>query len=909
MSLIMSFSDSQFKSIELNRSDFDRHLPAFDENLESNFKLSLKAYYHQCQERLIELMQEGMHPSLLLGIRSRMIDDVISRAFNYYESQVIKKIRYHGPRMTVLAQGGYGREEMNLYSDIDILFLHPQRKGEYFETVSESILYFLWDCACDVGHASRNIRDCREIFHEDVTAMTALLDMRYICGDSDLFEELQNEVQSWLDSESIQKKFFQAKTQERENRIKKYGDSVFVLEPNVKENAGSLRDIQLASWLAKIQKKKSSFEDLAKLKLLTHDEVSQLRMAQNFFWKIRNEIHLIVKRKIDVLSFDRQIQIASKLGFEDDENGILAVEKFMQLYYNLAYDVFNITNRLLRKMRGEQSLFFKLKQKIGSKKIDESFRVLDNRISIRNPETLHKKPVKIMRAFEHVQKLGLPLDAETKDHIRAIVSSLHDDYCSDPKAVEIFRSIVSTYKNLGLVFFEMHDSYFLETWMPEFKPLRSRVQHDIYHTYTVDTHSVFALKEIELLAKGDYDDQFDFYREVLEQIEKPEMLNLGLLLHDVGKGRGGNHSVKGAVLAEDITQRFNYNDKEKFLIDFLIRSHLMMPHLSQRRDLDDPELITKFARSMESVDQLNMLFILTWADIRAVGPQAWTEWKGVLLRKLYDRAKEVLTKGDLSQEKISKKKDSLRKLLRQDTNLQEDDLEEFLGIMPDRYFFGLNIEEILTHFKLYQKTLKEKIVLDYERLEDLNMYDLSFWTLNTPRVFSQVTGVMLYYSINIVRADIYQTSNGYVLVHLRVYIASSLAADSQGLFERLQSTIEEVLLGRQSVKALLEGKELPDYLKKKNYNKKKSVIKIDNDISAYNTVIDIYTNDRLGLLYDITKLLNDQACFIEVSKISTKVDQVADIFYVKDIFGHKITSPDKKKKLKDSLTELLEGES
>ncbi|EKD42627.1 MAG: hypothetical protein ACD_73C00080G0001, partial [uncultured bacterium] len=753
--------------------------------------------------------------------------------------------------------------------------------------------------------------ECKKLFFEDLTIMTSMLDARFLAGDEDHAALLIYEIRQLLRSPNVQRKLIQKKLEEKQTRIQKYGGSVFVLEPNVKECAGTLRDLQLPIWIAKIEGLATSYEELEQHGYLTSEELKTLLYSRNFLWRVRNELHLMCHKKVDLLTFQRQESIAPKLDFENDENGILAVEKFMQTYYSIAYNVYTITDKLIRAMLPENSGFSKLIRRIKSKSLDADFKIQEGQIVLKSKSLFTREPGKMLQLFKHVQDQGLPLSPETKDAVTLSSRNINEEFRSDNENIKIFREMMNHYNNFGMVLFAMHETHFLDEWMPEFKKLRCRVQHDMYHIYTIDTHSIFAVNELSKLYAGDYDNEFPQYAQLLAQVKRPEMLTMGLFLHDIGKGEGGNHSVKGAVIAEKVTSRLCYNDEEKKQIDFLIQSHLMMPHISQRRDLDDQDLIIKFARSMENLDKLNMLALLTWADIRAVGPDAWTEWKGSLLSKLYDRAKEVIEKGEFSPEKTREKIARVREALFSKLShvIKLEDLQEYLSLMPNRYYFACNETEIADHFNLnHQLKTRHPVVCFVKELKDEKMSIIEVIAINTPQMFSHLTGLMLSYGLSIHRADLFLMRNGYVLARLWVTDFKGAIPVIADLSSKIEDDLKNVLTGKIIVSQLIEKRKLPDYLMKKAVQKAKTSIMIDNDVSAYSTVIEIYTHDRLGLLYDIIRTLNHLGCYVEISKISTKVEQVSDVFYVKDIFGHKIMGADKLKAIKDQLKHMIESE-
>lgn len=904
----MSLPLAHLEPIELHPQDFERYLPDLV-LCDKPLKEIAKIYLDECLTCLQQLHELNFHSEHLLGIRSLMIDRLVIFLFHECEKQALQKTKEQKMLATLVAAGGYGRGEMNIYSDIDLLFLYPQKKGAYIEILTEKMLYILWDTGLEIGHATRTVNECKKLFFEDITIMTSLLDLRYICGEKDQFNQLQNSIARILKNSSQTKKLIKAKLEERKNRLFKNGGSVFVLEPNVKECAGTLRDFQHMLWLAKLDGHSGNFEDLLASHLLTKEEYDHLLVARNFLWRIRNEIHLLVGRKAELLTFHRQEKIAKKLGFVDSPKGILAVEQFMQTYYQLASEVASITERVSRRITFEEvKPFRRFFKRIQSEILDDVFRVEKDQIIVRSKDIFKKEPIYLMHLFAHVQKTGFSIDQQTKELASEASKNLNNDFRHNKKAIKLFRQMLGTYKNLGQTLMAMHEVHFLEEWMPEFKKLRCRVQHDSYHIYTIDTHSIFAVNELSKLVNGDYHQEFPLYEEVLAQVKKPEILTLGLFLHDIGKGEGGNHSVKGAEIANHVTTRLKFNRLEKRGVEFLILSHLMMPHLSQRRDLEDPELIIQFAESMKTMDKLNMLFLLTWGDIRAVGPEAWTNWKGKLLESLYQKAKKVLTEKIFSKEKSKEQIEHIKEELfsKMSSQYSPEEFQYYVSIMPKRYFFAVSKEEVEKHFKMYRESKGESIVFSAFTEEASPLTDICLLTTQLPEVLSLAAGVMLLYSINVIRVDVFRSKEGQLLTILRVTNDQGKPIEEGTLLKNIELTLKKVLREETGVKELLEKNRPPDYLVKKPIQKAESRVLIDNDVSAYYTVIDVYTHDRLGLLYDILKTLNQQGCYVDVSKISTKVEQVTDVFYVKDIFGQKITSKEKIQSIKGALQKVVD---
>lgn len=441
--------------------------------------------------------------------------------------------------------------------------------------------------------------------------------------------------------------------------------------------------------------------------------------------------------------------------------------------------------------------------------------------------------------------------------------------------------------------------------------IRNRVQHDIYHVYTVDTHSIFAVNELSLLLHDErYQKDFKSYFEAVGECLRPELLSLGLLFHDIGKGQGGNHSVIGAKMARTIMQRFGFSEHDIEVVEFLVLSHLLMPYLSQRRDLEDYNMLTEFARSMGSLERLNMLYVLTWADIRAVSAEAWTEWKGHLLQTLYQRTSDLITNNQTSEEFVKKRVSTVRQAIlnRMKDRVDGSKLEAFLDSISPRYIVAHSDDEVFQHFSLITNHDDKNMLFVESSEPHETLSEVLLYTWNNPRLIPLVTGVMLSLDVNILQLESFVLKDGHVFLKMGLQ-SQGRSLKRSGIFETIRETLSAVFTGEKNVDELILKRKKPSYLNKDPIRKQEAVVNIDNDVSAYYTVIDIFTHDRLGLLYDVITCLVEQGCYVEVSKISTKVDQVVDTFYVKDIFGHKFLSKSKINEIKSALLKILDPQS
>jgi [protein-PII] uridylyltransferase len=896
-----------YKPVDMDPLDHERFLPELVLSSSDTVTADCKTYLDQCYKKVEQLMEHGFTAMAVHAVRSKMIDRLVINLFVWYETELANSGKIKKGSYALLATGGYGRQEMSLLSDIDLLVLYESGKPDHYQAIMEKLLYVLWDLKLDVGHALRKLSECRELM-KDQTIFTSLLDLRLLYGSKSLFDKLGKVRHSLAKNNVFLKKYFHEKFDERSERLRKYGGSVYLLEPNLKEGEGGLRDIHLIRWFGQVLGMKT-LEDMLQAGYLDKEMMDCLQNTLDFFLTIRNRLHMKGARKNDQLGFDFQISIAKEMGFVDDETGILGVEKFMQAYYTFASQIDHVLSVVVHKMAAKkQNRFSRWVSRIKAKKLDQYFKIVDGQIAATSSNVFEKHPNNLMKIFCYVQETACPIHFETKGLINRYLYLVDDDFRTNEENRATFKQIMSEYKNLGTTLFAMHAVHFFDRFIPEFRKIRNRMQHDAYHVYTVDTHSIFALNDLsKLLGDEKYLQKFPLYRKAMLAAKRPDLLTLGLLFHDIGKGEGGNHSVIGAEIANQITARLGYSKEDQEVVEFLVLSHLLMAHLSQRRDIDDPQLIYEFARSMRNVDYLNMLYVLTWADIRAVSAEAWTDWKGHLLTNLYTKTKELLSGEELTREMAIKRVHRVREdvLKRMKEQVDEDELKQFLESISQRYVLSHSDKEILEHFNLIKKHDDSQLLFE-ARDEQSSISKVLIYTLSNPRILPLITGVMLALDINVLSMEAFSLTDGHVFIEMQVQSRYKECLQKAGLVALLEKTLNEVFLGKNYIEDLIAKRKRPKFMVKKPVQKADTKIAVDNDVSAYYTVIDVFAHDRLGILYDIINTLVQHGCYVEVSKISTKVEQIVDSFYIKDIFGHKILAKKKLSEIKDALMKVID---
>lgn len=899
------------KPIKISAENFEKYIPGFQ--LLDHEILSAQDYIKKCDERVKALVSHDYSATDIHRVRSLMMDRLICGLFSKHEATALSEQVQKGQskEYVLIATGGYAREEMSLFSDIDLLLLHRSKSSKTYKPLMEKLLYVLWDLKLDVGHAVRKLNECEDLMKAEQTIFTSMLDLRPLTGSPDLFQELVDLRNSLIRNKKNKRKFFQAKLDERASRLEKYGRSVYLLQPNIKEGEGALRDLHFIRWLAGLVGIKTGFQGLYQNDFIDKAELQFLEYALEYFLDLRNRLHLLSKKRNDQMTFDMQEGLSKRMRYYDEDEGILGVERFMQNYYAVATRVNKIVNTLIKKIVSfEQGFFSNLIKRLQSKKIDGNFKVVNRQIMASNHKIFSEHPSLLMLVFRYAQQFGFDIHFETKDLIENHLNLVDENFRKQSEVNFLFRQIISDFHNLGHTLFVMHQVQFIDRFIPEFGKIRNRIQHDAYHAFTVDTHSILAINEISnLFCEKKYQEKFPSYREALLSIQRPDLLTLGLLFHDIGKGGGGDHCVLGGKLATDITSRFGYSKAEQEIIEFLVLSHLMMSHLSQRRDINDHQLISEFAHSIGSLDRLNMLYVLTWADIRAVGTDTWTDWRGGLLTSLYEKTLNILTSREDSQDVVRRRVADVRKAIlhRMKSQIDENQLEKFLESISPRYVLAHTDAEIYDHFHFIMGHDDSKLSFMEKEIPDSSVSDLFIYTMNNPRIVPLATGVMLALEINILAMEFFMLSDGHVFIKMRVQTKYKESLRKEHLVPTLERYLNDVFTGKNKVEDLIQRRQRAEFMVRRPIQRARTQILVDNDVSAYYTVIDVFAHDRLGLLYDIVKCLVTNGCYVEVSKISTKVEQVVDSFYVKDIFGHKITSKQKLTEIKQSLLNVIEG--
>lgn len=879
-----------------------------DSRVEVDLKALGRSYLERGRRVLFERHRQGAGGMEVAAAYSTVMDHLIRYLFSSLGAELLPRFPGHGAGLALVAQGGYGRGELNPYSDIDLLFLHNGRVRPFFAALNERVLHTLWDLGLDVGHATRSIAECIRLGESDMKIRTALLDARFLCGDFQLFGAFNKNLEGKLLKKGIGR-FVREKIAESDARHKIYGGSVYLLEPEVKEGLGGLRDIQTARWIARAKIKAKDLDSLVSHGIISAADLAGLKESQDFLMRVRNEMHFATGKHQDQLTFEQQEKVSDALGFES-EGTLRGVEVFMRAYYLHAMQISRLAELIVHRVTDcdKPRLADKL---IFGRVLREGVRLSKGHINIAKPEILQNDPASLIRIFDDAQKYRCRLSHETRELLRGHLHLIDDEFRRSAAANRSFFSILKWKDSVYETLVEMHRAGVLGAFIPEFNHLLCMVLHDAYHTYTVDEHSLMLIQEIERLRAGKYESSLPLLTQIAREAEKIDLLYLGMMFHDIGKGFGGGHSEIGANLVRAIARRMKLNADDGALVEFLVRHHLLMTHTAFRRDLEDERTIFEFAKTMGTVNNLKMLYLLTFADVKAVGPDVWNPWKASLLGELYVKALNLLEeaeKGEFPREDIRAVLRRIQSRVRRQLLAlprSEAEVDDFIERMPDRYFLSTPEADIAKHFALMEK-FRGKGALSYvEHFPERNCSSVVICSVDRPGLFASITGVLTSLSLNILNARIFTASDGRILDVFRIsHSGRPELVMAEAKWAKFKTVLDNVLEGKTDVVRLVEAAKPSLYLLKRA-PKVSTVINIDNEASDDFSIVEVFTDDRMGVLFNITHSLHLLGLSIHVAKISTNVDQVADVFYVTDSSGKKIAGAERVEEVRSYLFQSL----
>ncbi len=805
----------------------------------------------------------------------------------------------------LFALGGYGRAELGLFSDIDLLFLHDGAHPDAIRELTDGVLYPLWDCGVEAGGATRTIADCRTIIEEDVRALTAMMEARRLGGAPAVAKQLHAFVGEHFASMRARRRFIETKLEERRARLARYGDSIYILQPHLKEGEGGLRDYQTLIWVASAWWPKETPPEALARAIGARTLQQRLEASVSFLWRVRHALHLFAGKRADRLGEAEQPEIARMLGFEA-VGAASPSEALMAEYYEHAEGIHRLCDRALERIRREAFPPSRWQRLLRRRTIGTAFvRTEANTIAFRPGEEVTE--LSSLRLFAVAKRRCLSVDAEALD---AVAAALHRDVQQPPwteEAAAIWRDILATPGGLGRTLEEMRACGLLERFIPEMIPMIHRVQHDGFHVYTAGVHSLKAVAELDRLARRAGRDEDPGAARILRGLPRPHVLILATLLHDVGKGRDADHAEVGATLAKAIARRMGWSARDIADVAFLVRQHLLMGFVAFRRDIGDAALVERFAQVVRSTEMLGMLALLTRADMCAVGPNIWSDWKDGLLAELYAKARSCLEEGGMTPER---RRQQVERRLRAAAQIVADAegpgaIEEFVAGLPERYLLTHPPETIAAHAMMARQLGERAVITAWRTVPERGVTELSLVTRDRPGLFAIIAGVLSANGANVVDAQVATSAAGEAIDLFWVTDAENRPLDDPARLERMRREMDDVIAGRRPLEAVLGGR-LRDRLLSAPARRRGAIVTVDNDVSAEETVVEIQADDRRGLLFAIASRLHELGTAIDRARITTHVDRVIDVFYIRDATGRKIDAKERLEAIQQGLREALE---
>ncbi len=844
------------------------------------------------RETLEELWKQGLSGQALLVEQSRLADAFIVEHF--------QKASTEDPSdsVAIIALGGYGRSELFPYSDIDLLILFREDAKEEMERVTNGVLYPLWDTGLDVGHGVRTVDECLVHAKEDFFFQVAMLDARLLCGSKSLFEELQKQFRSEF-VEGAREEFVSTMKRFRRERRKRFGSHSYLLEPNIKESKGGMRDIQAMLWTALVVFGLRDIEAVADAGILLEDEKNDFVEAWNMLVRIRNRLHYISGRKNEQLYFEQQEEMAAAFGYNDSA-GVLAVESFMREFYGHLQTIAVTTDLFFGHVDDVLGLADNEPEK--NRLVEKGIEIRKNRVHLTaQNEDLLARPYLLMRVFLAAAKSGLPIHHRSRKIIRRNLGLVTDKLRSSARMAKPFFEILETAEDVLAVLEMMLETGLLSAYIPEVARIESLAQHDVYHIYTVDRHLLQSVAELRQLVKSE--------EAVWQNVLTPGVLFLATLLHDIGKGAGGDHSAIGAELIRDVGDRMGLSSDECDRLQFVVRYHLFMPENALRRDLNDEKFIWQCAEKIENSDRLAMLYLISVADSKATGPSAWSDWKATLLYEMYLKVLPCLESAAITdmQNQVDQGVDWLRSQV--DSLLSaEPRARVFVDDLPSDYLLSFTPETVAAHARLHAENnslLQQKALFFPEEMR--SQWSLLIMCRDQSGLLAKICGVLSLHNLSVLNAQVFTWKNGSAVDLLEV------RAEDGVIFEEMDWQAVEEDLNLALNHRLGLGHRLYKKLKNSHSKRKRpsgvseTRVLLDNEASEKYTIIEIFSADSPGQLYRITQTLADFDIGIYRAYIATEVEQLIDVFYVLDGQGQKITDTIFIKELRDGILYGISG--
>ncbi len=846
------------------------------------------------QAVLARRFERGAPIVQLVRGRAWVVDQLLGRAWQHLMGK-------QQQQAALVAVGGYGRGELHPHSDIDLMVLLPAGELPVLHQALESFLLFLWDMGLEVGHSVRSVADCKREGQADITVATNLMESRLLGGDAGLYYAMRQVVgpdRIWPTRD-----FFEAKWQEQIARHRKFHDTAYNLEPNIKEGPGGLRDIQMIGWVAKRHFGGQTLDELVGHGFLTPAEYRTLIDGQNFLWRIRFGLHLLARRREDRLLFDHQRALARQFGYRD-ENAVLAVEQFMKRYYRTVMELGQLNEMLLQLFQEKILLANEPAQIVA---INRRFQARNGFLEVSNELVFRRQPFALLELFlllaQHENLKGIR--AETIRLIRSHLHLIDDDFRADLRCRSLFMELLRQPRGVHTALRHMNRFGLLGAYLPAFGRIVGQMQHDLFHVYTVDEHTLFVLRNVRRYAYPQYKTEFPLCSELMDLIPKREVLYVAALFHDIAKGRGGDHSVLGADEVTEFCHNHQLSEYDTRLAAWLVRNHLLMSATAQRQDINDPDVINAFAAAVGDRVHLDYLYLLTIADIRATSPSLWNTWKGTLLNTLYNSTRNALRRGLTNpidaDELIAETKEEARMRVR-DRAVSAEAIDALWARLDDDYFLRYTIDAIAWHTEAIIAARGAELPLILIRQQTQHGgTEVFIYTPRHDNLFALATSTLDQMGLTITDARVMTSRDGYTLDTYIVLEEDGAPVSEAWRIQELEATLHEVLSHPDIAPQKVE-RRLPRQLK--HFTIPTQVL-FQPDPYNDRTVMEVISSDRPGLLSQIGKALMECQVRLQNAKIATLGARVEDIFFVTDAENHPLHDTAQMERLRQRIVDLL----
>ncbi len=880
---------------------------------------STQAVLDARREGMLGRLREGASGTEIVSDFTSLVDTVLIGRYRNVVRQLSSDVPSGMQHCCLVAVGGYGRRELAPYSDIDVMMLYRAGGETLAQDLSKQVFHHLWDLGFQVGHSVRSIHDCVVVAEGDLSAKTALMESRFLAGSPSAFQEFRRRFAKRVLGRRVES-FVREKLEERKQDYAKFGETVFLLEPNIKRTKGGLRDIHLLQWIGMARYQASTLQELTDRGALAHQDYTALLEAREFLFKVRALLHLGADRAQEILSFDEQVRMAQEFGYRDEPH-MLGVEQFMQHYYRLTTGIHHRAMRFVERA-SPGSLWTRIKKWWPSPVIDGFFQVVDGRLSIRDEKLMQilDDPDHLLSLFQVAQRQGVTVDGLVLEEIHRHVESMPDHLFASPSVSRRFRELLSGPGEVAETLMLMHQARVLEKLVPAFGRVRGLMQFNQYHKYTVDEHSLLAVKKVEVLGK-----QSGMLGAVYQEIHAKDLLHLALLLHDVGKGLPEDHSEVGKRIAGDMSVRLGFDAQESRTLEFLVHEHLLMAKTAFRRDPHDEKERRTFCRAVGDVERLKQLLLLTAADIAAVGPDMLTKWKEALLIELYllalpdmsgtrERVEAAIDVESVINEVLAAWE---AHLLRVEAGGQAAEgqgapnrewVRSQLQAFPVRYLSGTAKDRIIAHLSAIRSLTPErpKVESTYNCELKVCEYSLIAFESVASGIFMKMTGVLAAKGLRVLDAQIVTRPDGIVVDTFLVKDHDFSGEPTPARLEKVGKAIVSVLKGELSIEACMKQNQRVSFRSRMPIRRHRTEVKIDNETSDHFTVIDVFADDKQGLLHEIAKTLYDLGLSVHSAKIGTRLDQVVDVFHVTERNGNKVEDTGTCESIQTTLQERVD---